>query len=155
MTFYSKEKIYKLLNEKNAGQRYVARKLFNLFQSVGFHVVGDHFYEIIPNTEEINNKYQNEPRNLPFLEEVFPKAEAQIISMIEKWGSEFYETAIKYGYKESNYYFSGVDAVALYCSIRNWKPKRIIEIGQGSSTSVFVSALSKNYQETQLTTEFI
>ncbi|MEM1169038.1 MAG: hypothetical protein AAGJ08_08195 [Cyanobacteria bacterium P01_H01_bin.35] len=155
MVFFSKEKIYKLLNEKNAGQRYIARKLFNLFQSLGFHVVGDHFYEIIPNTKEIDKKYHNEPRNLPFLAEVFPKAEANIMSMLGKWGYEFYETSIKYGYKENNYYFSGVDAIALYCSIRDWTPKRITEIGQGFSTSVFVSSLSKNYQETKLITEFI
>ncbi|NEQ38357.1 MAG: class I SAM-dependent methyltransferase [Okeania sp. SIO3I5] len=155
MAFLSKEKIYKLLNEKNGGQRYVARKLFNLFQSLGFHVVGDHFYEIIPNTKEIHKKYHDKPRNLPFLEKVLPKAEAEIVSMLEKWGYEFYETSTKYGYKEKNYYFSGVDAIALYCLIRDWKPKRIIEIGQGSSTSVFVSAISKNYQETQLITEFI
>ena len=155
MVFSSKEKIYKLLNEKNAGQRYVAIKLFNLFQSLGFHIVGDHFYEIIPNTKEIDKKYHNEPRNLPFLAEVFPNAEANMMSMLGKWGYEFYETSIKYGYKENNYYFSGVDAIALYCSIRDWKPKRIIEIGQGFSTSVFVSSLAKNYQETQLITEFI
>jgi hypothetical protein len=44
--------------------------------------------------------------------------------------------------------FESVDAEILYCMIRQFKPKRIIEIGSGNSTYLSAQAVLKNKDET-------
>jgi hypothetical protein len=43
--------------------------------------------------------------------------------------------------------FGWLDAVVYYCVIRNFKPKRIVEVGSGLSTLLAVSALDRNREE--------
>ena len=55
-----------MFHKKNALQRFVARIfLFDLFQKMGFHITGNHFYALTPDTREMARKYSDEPRNLP------------------------------------------------------------------------------------------
>lgn len=142
------QNIYKALNEKNAVQRFVSRKMFSLLQNAGFHVLGDHFYEPIPNTEIIRQGYKDEVRSCLGINFNFEAGEQKLARMIEKWGGEFYETVQKNGYSEKNYFFRGLDSLTLYCLIREVKPKRVIEIGQGISTGIIISAFEANYKET-------
>jgi hypothetical protein len=54
-----KERLYKVFHEKNSVQRYLARRfLFPLLEQLGFHIVGDHFYEPIPNLKALAECYQ-------------------------------------------------------------------------------------------------
>jgi hypothetical protein len=41
------------LAERGALQRWIARKVLPFTQSMGFSVVGDHFYEPVPNVKQI------------------------------------------------------------------------------------------------------
>lgn len=50
-----------------------------------------------------------------------------------------------------NFSFPEFDAFTLYCFIRHYKPKRIIEIGSGQSTRVIIQALTKNDSTAELT----
>jgi hypothetical protein len=54
-----KERLYKVFHEKNSVQRYLARRfLFPLLEPLGFQIVGDHFYEPIPNLKALAECYQ-------------------------------------------------------------------------------------------------
>lgn len=152
---FSKERIYKALNEKNAVQRYLSRRFFNSLEQIGFHILGDHFYEPIPNTNEIAQNYRDEPRSCHNIDFNFASAEQDIITIIDKWGHGFIESVKRYGYEEANFYFRGMDALYLYCFLRENKPKSIIEVGQGVSTAITLAALEDNYQETATKTKFI
>jgi hypothetical protein len=152
---FSKEKIYKALNEKNAVQRYLSRIFFPFLESLGFHVLGDHFYEPIPNTKEIAKNYQDKPQSCHQINFNFERAEQKIVQLLKKWGSEFFESASKYGYQEINYYFRGFDAIFLYCFLREIQPKSLVEVGQGVSTGIALAALEDNYKVTGIKPKFV
>lgn len=150
-----KERLDKAWNEKNAVQRYLSRRISKFLQPLGFHLVGDHFYEPIPNTAMLKATYKDEPRKCLHIDFKFPLAEQNIKNIIERWGKEFYPSATRHNYQEKNYYFRGVDAIALYCFIRETKPSSIIEVGQGFSTRIIIAALEDNYRETGVKAKFI
>jgi hypothetical protein len=78
-----------------------------------------------------------------------------MVELLEKWGGEFFTSVSKYGYQEINYYFRGLDAIFLYCFLREIKPKCLVEVGQGVSTGIAIAALEDNYQTTGIKTRFI
>jgi hypothetical protein len=149
------ERIYKALNEKNAVQRYLSRKFFTSLESLGFHVLGDHFYEPIPNIVEISKSYQDKPRSCHQINFNFDRAEQKMVQLLKTWGSDFYESVCQYGYQEINYYFKGLDAIFLYCFLRELQPKSLVEVGQGVSTSIALAALEDNYKTTGIKTQFV
>ena len=56
-------------------------------------------------------------------------------------------TGIAGQYYVSNIMFGGVDGAILYCMIRRFKPRRIVEIGSGHSTTLAAQAILKNQAE--------
>ncbi len=152
-----RENISKAWNEKNAIQRQLAKRfLFGLFQRLGFHITGDHFYEIIPNTRFVAANYSDKPRKLDGIDFRFHESESRTLRLIETYGAEYTpEFLKKYGYREDNHYFRELDALMLYLVIRDLKPKKTVEIGQGFSTSIILSALEMNTRETGENAEFL
>lgn len=151
-----KENIYKALNETNGIQRYAARRyFFRCFEKLGFHITGDHFYELIPNTTFVKKHYSDKPRELDGLKWNLSTCEKRALGLIEKYGNEFQAKVQKYGFCEENIYFRGLDALILYAVVRDLKPHKIVEIGQGCSTRVILAALDKVYEESGTSCEFI
>ncbi|MGH7952166.1 MAG: class I SAM-dependent methyltransferase [Limisphaerales bacterium] len=143
------EKLFKAFHEKNAIQRHIARRfLFDIFQRFGLHITGDHFYEIIPNTRLITEKYSELPRNLPGIDWRLADCDERALDLINHYGAEFFESSTRFGFQEKNFYFRGADALMLYLVLREAKPKKLIEIGQGFSTRIILAALEKNASET-------
>jgi hypothetical protein len=150
------EKVYKALNERNSIQRYISRRfLFDFFQLFGFHITGDHFYEPIPNTNMIHKQYNNEPRHFSFITDYMHEYETYATGLLNKYGHEFYNTSLNLGYIEGNYYFSGLDAILLYCFLRTLKPNTVVEIGNGFSSTIILSSLFRNSQDTGLSYKLI
>ena len=56
-------------------------------------------------------------------------------------------TEVPYEYYLNNAEFGLDDAEVLYCMIRHFKPKTVIEIGSGNSTMMTARACLKNEQE--------
>jgi predicted O-methyltransferase YrrM len=52
-----------------------------------------------------------------------------------------------YEYYSDNGSFESGDGEILYCIIRDFKPKRILEIGSGNSTYLSAQAILKNKEE--------
>jgi hypothetical protein len=134
------------LAEHHAWQRWLSRKLLPLTQSLGFSVIGDHFYEPVPNLKYIEAHYSDEPRDLPGFHAApswAPAAEAILGPYLEEYlaGPAFK----KYGRK--NWFYTGWDAAYYYCLIRSQKPKAITEVGRGISTWIAGVALDRNAAE--------
>jgi hypothetical protein len=66
------------------------------------------------------------------------------------YAEEYLENRAAIGYSEDNYYFCGIDALYYYSFIRERRPRRIIEIGQG-----FSAALAQNARTQETTPELI
>jgi hypothetical protein len=149
------ELLYKALHERNALQRYFARRvLFNFFQRLGFHVTGDHFYDVVPNTRLIAAEYRDDPRPLAGIDFRFSECERRLLRLLKIYGAEYAGAYETYGFRENNPYFRGMDALVLYVLLRELKPKKLVEIGRGFSTCITLSALDRNVRETGGQVEF-
>jgi hypothetical protein len=149
-----KEDLYKAFHEPNAIQRYVVRKfLFNAFQKVGVHVTADHFYEVVPDTRAIARKYSDTPRALPGIDWRFAECETRALAVLEAHAAEYVGTMAQFD--DTNPYFRGIDALMLYAIVRDMKPRKVVEIGQGYSTRIMLAALQRNAEETGTRPSFI
>jgi len=156
MSLRLRERLYKGLHEKNAIQRFVARRfLFGAFQRLGFHITGDHFYEIVPNTRTVARLYPGGPRPLTGIDWRFAQCEQRALRLFGLYGAEYAEACRRNGFREDNPYFKGFDALGLYVMLRDLKPEKLIEVGQGISTQVAMWALQRNTQETGRSVEFV
>ncbi len=141
--------VFKAQNERNALPRFVARRyLFGLLERIGLHVVGDHFYEPIPNVRELKTHYDPSLHVIPGHDLSLGRFEDAQVARLETFGPEFASAASSFGYDDTNYYFRGADAMSWYCLLRDTKPDSVVEVGQGSSTRVALAALEKNAEET-------
>lgn len=138
-----REQIFKLLYERHAWQRRIARATFPLWQQLGFHVVGDHFYDPIPNTKDVKANYDADPRELPGLGVDWQALSDPTGAVMSLHLRDYLQDRDKFGYREFNYYFYGIDALFYYAFLRERKPKRIIEIGQGFSTRIALAAAAR------------
>jgi hypothetical protein len=144
-----REKLFKALHERNAIQRKLARQfLFNAFQRLGFHLTGDHFYEIVPNTRTVARKYFEGARPLPGIDWRLNECEQRALRLVNDYGPEYPQACARFGFRERNAYFRGMDALMLYLVLRDTKPSKIVEVGQGFSTRIALAALERNAQET-------
>jgi hypothetical protein len=144
------EQIYKVFYETNSVQRQVAKRfLFPLLEPLGFHIVADHFYEPVPNLRELEKSYEGTAlRSLPQVQVDFSEAEMNHTGRLSQYGGEFRKEADRFGFFTGrNRTFPVVDAVSLYCFLREKKVSRVIEVGQGFSTRVLLAALTKNGSE--------
>jgi Methyltransferase domain len=139
-----RDRLYKIRHEPGALRRLLARRFFDLFQALGFHVTADHFYEVIPNTRELKRTYKQGRRDCLGIDFQYEQSQALCANILGTYGAELYKSGLRFGYYEDNAYFRGVDALALYCFVREFKPNRVIEIGQGFSTRVTLAALHEN-----------
>jgi hypothetical protein len=150
------ERLYKALHETHGLQRYFARRwLFSLFQRLGFHITGDHFYEITPNTRLVAERYAEGPRPLAGIDFRLPESERRAVELVNQYGPEYSKAHTKYGFREKNYYFRGLDALLLYAVLRDLKPRKLVEVGQGFSTRISLAALERNAQDTGQEVEFV
>jgi hypothetical protein len=87
---------------------------------------------------DMNATYQ-----LHLLREAFPRFHDEYRAF------SHHRTSIPYEFHYNNGMFDGTDALALYCMVRHFRPRRIIEIGGGYSTMISARAALLN-EETEL-----
>jgi hypothetical protein len=124
------------------------------FYRHGFHLLRQHYYVPIPQSEDMNNSFQQrnselvgleieEELALKLLREIFPHYLAEFraifpIHQSSKDPRQFYLI---------NSNFMAIDAHVYYAFIRHFKPKRIVEVGAGNSTILAAVACRKNSDE--------
>jgi predicted O-methyltransferase YrrM len=124
-------------------------KYFTFWESRGFHITRNHYYEPIPDTRtltpeiweresqllgvEMNIGYQ-----LHLLRDIFPKFKNEYNTLPTKKPEK------EYCFYFDNPNFSRTDALVLYCMIRHLHPKTVLEVGGGFSTRLSAHAALRN-----------
>jgi predicted O-methyltransferase YrrM len=130
----------------------IYKKLFTLWEKLGFHITRNHFYEPIPDTRTLKDDLWQKTSELVGID-INEESQINLLSMFSCKFKEEYEnfprnkTSIKYQYYINNGAFTSVDGEILYCMIRYFKPKKIFEIGAGNSTYLSAQAILKNKEE--------
>ena len=130
------------------------KKSFPIWQKLGLHITPNHFYEPIPDTRTLKDEIWlnnselvginiNEDHQINYLHEVSSMFKEEY----EAFPSDKNDIEIPSQYYVNNGGFESVDGEILYCMIRHFKPKRIIEIGSGNSTYLSAQAILKNKEE--------
>jgi len=128
------------------------KKTFRFWQLMGLHVVPNHYYIPIPDTRYLHNEIWERKSSLPGID-INELQQLELLSKFTQRHKDEYEQIpkseinIPHQYYINNKSFSSVDGEILYCMIRYFKPKRIIEIGSGNSTLLSAQAILKNQVE--------
>ncbi|GCA91812.1 class I SAM-dependent methyltransferase [Microcystis aeruginosa] len=135
----------------------LARKIFNpLLRNIGYTLITDHFYQPIPNRQEIMT-YSGKERPLSSIEWHLDKQTELVKYLLEKYALEFNNKEIfsAFGYSEESSGLISGDAEFLYAMVREKKPDRVIEIGSGGSTKIIAAALKINFIENSQKSQLI
>jgi hypothetical protein len=125
---------------------------FKLWQAHGFHVSQVHYYQPLPDTRLLPPSLWEGSSSMPGLD----MRETQQLELLDVFTSSYKEEydafprgqpSEKCRYFLGNVAFESVDAEILYCMIRHFKPRHLIEIGSGFSTLLAASAFAKNEGE--------
>jgi hypothetical protein len=139
-----------------AGRDMFLRKTFRFWESMGMHVTPSHYYQPIPDAKDLCARresvwkasgmigiHMNNENQLKFLREIFPQYREEYIKFAKDKGQK----GSQYDFYFGNGAFEAVDAEVLYCMVRYFKPQRIIEVGSGFSTLLFIKAIEANRQQ--------
>jgi hypothetical protein len=116
-------------------------RYFNLWQGKGYHVMPVHFYNPIPDTRELKEELWTGTSEMVGVE----MNEAGQLALLNEFAGRF---KAEYDNVPPMNIRSMPDWEVLYCMIRKFRPRRVIEIGSGISTRVTARALEKNREET-------
>ena len=133
------------------------KSYFDLWESLGFHIVPLHFHEPIPDTRTLSDEIwdrtsklvgvdMNTTRQLELLTDVFP-------NFIQECDFSQERTEIPYEFYRKNGAFLSVDAEVYHSMIRHFQPKRIVEVGSGSTTYLAARACILNEKKDRTSTE--
>ena len=134
------------------------KKTFSIWQQLGFHITPNHYGEPIPDTRFLDDDIWkresemiglniNEKKQIEFLDNYCSKYKNEY----DHFG--LYEPRDNSKYFVYNGWFGEIDGDILYCVIRHYKPKRVIEIGSGYSTYLIDHALNKNKIENNISSK--
>lgn len=119
---------------------------------MGFHITPNNFYQPVPDTRTLKDDLWYKQSDLTCIKII----ERDYINLLSLFSSKYKEeygrfplnkTSIPYQYYVNNGTYESVDGEILYCMIRHFKPRKIIEIGSGYSTYLSSQALLKNQEE--------
>lgn len=123
----------------------VDRRNFGRWQERGFYVTPVHFYQPIPDTRELPERLWDGPAEMPAVD-MAPERQLAVLRELTAFKAE-YEAADIIGHA-----FGCPDAELLWAMVRRQKPRRVIEIGTGTSTTILAMAVARNAEEDPATT---
>jgi hypothetical protein len=115
------------------------KRYFNLWQSRGYHITPVHFYEPVPDTRTLPDDHWDKPSEMVGVS----MNEAAQLEYLAEFTTRYKQECEALQFIHDHI----VDWEVLYCMIRHFKPRRMIEIGSGTSTRVSAMALEKNREE--------
>ena len=137
------------------GRLIANRKTFSLWQSLGLHLVRARYDSPIPDTRDFSGARGGDfwsRRSGLVGVEMNEQGQLDLLTSFHNDFKQEYEELEKGEAGEGrftfdNLYMGSVDAEILYCFVRRYKPRRVIEIGSGFSTLLSARALLKNHSE--------
>jgi len=124
---------------------------FSFFQEVGLHVTPVHYYQPIPDTRTLGPEVWARRSALVGLD----LRDGEQLRLLEGFREDYareYDvfplepTATPHEFYYNNNFFRSVDPEILYCTIRRFRPRRIVEIGSGVTTYLSAQAIERNRQ---------
>ena len=128
------------------------KAFFDLWQEAGYHVTPVHFYEPIPDSRSLPPSLWEHPGEMVgvrFEDDVY-------LHLLTTFRKAFFgeyssfrldPSTNPHDFYLNNGFLSAGDAEILYCMVRHFKPRRILEIGSGYSTLLMIQALRANLLE--------
>lgn len=147
-----KKVLAKVLSELLPAGLMLSPAFFCLWERKGYHVTPVHFYQPVPDSRDLPPDIFEGNSALAGID---MNANGQM-SLLDEFSSTYRDEYSRFsfeaprdgvGFHFGNGAFETVDAEMLYCMVRRFKPKRIIEIGSGFSTRVTAEAIRKNRAE--------
>lgn len=125
---------------------------FDRLQAWGVHVVPNHYYFPIPDTRTLDDSLWAEPSQMVGVDMRDGEQASLLSELANIFGTEFSQfprspTANTWEYFTGNEHFAAVDAEVLYSMVRNFKPRRLVEVGAGMSTLLMADAVRRNRKE--------
>jgi predicted O-methyltransferase YrrM len=114
---------------------------FDYAEAKGLHILPVHYYSPVPRIGSVS------PRTATGVPIDLDQNKAKLQNLLQKYDVELSELFENSRYDAMNGAFGALDAAALYCMLRDLKPKRIIEIGSGHSTLVTAAAIRTSQAE--------
>jgi len=126
-------------------------RIFALCERLGFHITRNHFYEPIPDTRTLADQLWLRQSQLAGMN-VNEQKQVEMINQFLRFKNEYdnfpkNRTSKTWQFYTNNPHFGPVDAEVLYCMIRHFQPKKMIEIGCGYSTYLSAEAILKNEED--------
>jgi len=140
--------------------RIIFIRLFRVWERMGFHITPIHFYQPIPNTRSLTDDLWLRQSELVGVD-INEQGQIQLLhEFSSRFRKEYDCLPRERPLTSSQYYadnptFGALDAKILYCMIRYFKPRRVIEIGSGYSTFLSAQAILKNEDESGNKAELI
>jgi predicted O-methyltransferase YrrM len=147
-----------------AGRNIFLKQTFRFWETMGIHITPSHYHQPIPDARDLSTRKKsvwkdsemigidmNDENQLRFLKEVFSKYREEYVNFPKDKGQRDSEFDFYFG----NGAFEAVDAEVLYCMVRYFKPSRIMEIGSGFSTLLFIKAIEANRRQERKESSFI
>lgn len=138
----------------------VYRRCFRSLEKLGFHVTPVHYEDPVPDTRVLKDDLWQRHTDLVGID-INEKGQINLLSLFSSKFKKEYEifprnkTSVPYQYYVNNNYFCSVDGEILFCMIRHFKPKKILEIGSGNSTFLSAQAILRNKEENNRECELI
>jgi predicted O-methyltransferase YrrM len=135
-------------------------RYFKVWENRGIHITPVHYYQPIPDTRMLES-YPWAGRSDMAGIDMNTQEQIQILTQFSsqyrnEYGAfPFHKTSNAYQFYVNNGTFESVDCEILYCMIRQFKPKTIIEIGAGNSTYLAAQAVLANKEKTGVDTNLI
>lgn len=118
-----------------------------------------HYYSPIPDVEEIKRNEEaiaKKKRQLPAVD-LNEEGQMELLEKLKNYYGEMpftTEPSEKYRYHFGNSMYAYSDATFLFCMIRHFKPKRIIEVGSGFSSAVILDT-NEHFHNNEIECTFI
>lgn len=141
---------------KRFGEMLCHERYFKVWENRGIHITPVHYYQPIPDTGTLES-YSWACRSDMAGIDMNVQEQLQILAQFSSEFKSEYEalprqkTADPFEFYVNNGTFESVDCEILYCMIRHFKPKRIVEIGAGNSTKLAAEAVLANKEKAGLT----
>jgi len=125
--------------------------VFRIAQDYGFDVMPAHFYSPVPQAKGLPADLWTRDRDMPGVEANVKKQLALLATLARRFRREYEAFPARkpagsppHTYYLSNGYFDDIDGYVLYSMVRQFRPRRVIEIGSGNTTYLFAQAIARN-----------
>ncbi len=130
------------------------QNVFRIAQDYGLHMLPVHFYSPVPATKTLPAETWSRCAEMPGVRTNIKKQLVLLATLARRFRKEYErfparkpEGSPPHTYYSSNGFFDDVDGYVLYSMVRQFRPRRVIEIGSGNTTYLFAEAIARNRKD--------